>query len=326
MMQAPPQAPAPRALSNAWIWAATAILLLAALELTTRALAASQRWTTGWPPFLADCLFLYLHLPVLGAVLVVVEKLRPTGSTGFRRGQAALFWACYVPVAVLAGQIVAAIAAAAPWAPLFKLHFAAADLNGSWAGVLGHAALLLGIVALTDFFYYWFHRLQHTVPALWAFHSTHHAIRSISAIECYHHPLEDLLRIPFMTLPLALLVGIDAPRLALVSSFIAAWALFNHMDSSFNLGGARRLLVDNHYHRIHHSLRPEHFDKNFAGFFAPWDRLFGTQYLPPPLVEQLPTGLGDIPHPRSLVDYLLSPFQQLLRQWKGSGPAGGKSA
>ena len=30
------------------------------------------------------------------------------------------------------------------------------------------------------------------------------------------------------------------------------------------------------WHRIHHSLQPEHFDKNFAGLLPLWDILFGT--------------------------------------------------
>ena len=31
-------------------------------------------------------------------------------------------------------------------------------------------------------------------------------------------------------------------------------------------------------HRIHHSHREEHRDKNFGAIFSLWDQLFGTQY------------------------------------------------
>ena len=37
------------------------------------------------------------------------------------------------------------------------------------------------IVAITDFFYYWFHRLQHMIPALWAQHKVHHLDEYLNA-------------------------------------------------------------------------------------------------------------------------------------------------
>jgi hypothetical protein len=36
----------------------------------------------------------------------------------------------------------------------------------------------------------------------------------------YHHVLEELFRIPFIILPLAILIKIDAPELAILSSFL----------------------------------------------------------------------------------------------------------
>jgi sterol desaturase/sphingolipid hydroxylase (fatty acid hydroxylase superfamily) len=36
------------------------------------------------------------------------------------------------------------------------------------------------------------------------------------------------------------------------------------------------LLTSPQYHRIHHSLKPAHFDKNFAAWFPLWDILFRT--------------------------------------------------
>ena len=65
--------------------------------------------------------------------------------------------------------------------------------------------------------------------------------------------------------------------LFLLTAFVKAWGLFNHADTSFNLGPLRPVLADNHYHRIHHSMAPEHYGSNFAGMFSLWDRVFGTQ-------------------------------------------------
>jgi sterol desaturase/sphingolipid hydroxylase (fatty acid hydroxylase superfamily) len=308
--------------ARALAWASTAALLLASLELASWALQALQRWSAPLPAFLANCLYLYLHVPFFCAVLVAVEKLHPGSGASRHRFQAMLCWACYVPLAVASAQIVGALAAAVPWAPLIRLQPDPQSLEGP-LGLAFHAAVVVSSFVVFDFFMYWFHRLQHAVPALWAFHSSHHAIRGVSAVESYHHPLEDVFRIPFVTLPVALLYSVDVPRLALLSSFVTAWALFSHMDSSFSLGRIRLLFVDNHYHRIHHSLLAEHHNKNFAGFFSLWDRLFKTQYLPSPGAQVPPTGLADSPHPRSLADYLCAPLRQLAARRRQARATGG---
>jgi hypothetical protein len=45
-------------------------------------------------------------------------------------------------------------------------------------------------------------------------------------------------------------------------------------------GRASVLLVSTQTHRIHHSILPQHRDKNFANWFPIWDILFGTYYHP----------------------------------------------
>jgi sterol desaturase/sphingolipid hydroxylase (fatty acid hydroxylase superfamily) len=43
------------------------------------------------------------------------------------------------------------------------------------------------------------------------------------------------------------------------------------------MGPLKYILVTPQSHRIHHSDRPEHRDKNFANLFSIWDFIFGTQ-------------------------------------------------
>jgi len=40
------------------------------------------------------------------------------------------------------------------------------------------------------------------------------------------------------------------------------------------------MLSSPQYHRIHHSLEPQHINKNFAVWFPVWDILVGTAYRP----------------------------------------------
>ena len=42
------------------------------------------------------------------------------------------------------------------------------------------------------------------------------------------------------------------------------------------LGALEWMFVTPSNHRVHHSLKPEHVDRNFGGLLIVWDRLFGT--------------------------------------------------
>ena len=54
-------------------------------------------------------------------------------------------------------------------------------------------------------------------------------------------------------------------------------------------------------HRIHHSIAPEHIDKNFAAATPIWDVLFGTA-VGPKNGDWLPTGIVGVAPPTTLRD------------------------
>jgi len=156
-----------------------------------------------------------------------------------------------------------------------------------------------------DFFYYWFHRLQHTCPPLWRLHAVHHSIKNLNSVMSFHHPIEEFLKIIPIALPLSLLWRLEDPGyIPLASAFIVAWGQFIHTDSLVNFGRARMVLGDGHYHRIHHSERPEHWNKNFAAFFPVWDWVFGTLHMPRPN-EHPAVGLSARPDGIKLREYLV---------------------
>jgi sterol desaturase/sphingolipid hydroxylase (fatty acid hydroxylase superfamily) len=62
------------------------------------------------------------------------------------------------------------------------------------------------------------------------------------------------------------------------------------------------------YHRWHHSAAPAAINKNFAGLFPFWDRVFGTLHLPK---DRQPTTfgvVGDAP-PAAFLPQLFYPFR-----------------
>ncbi len=145
---------------------------------------------------------------------------------------------------------------------------------------------------LYDFFAYWLHRIEHSVPLLWRMHKLHHEEEHMNVTTTNrHHPLEAVLRVPFVMLPLVTLFSIS--RLVLWLFGVSLGVLlpsFSHMNLKLELGRFTSFLTGPQLHRLHHSSEERHFDKNFANIFPLWDLLFGT-YVAPEKGEFPPTGL-----------------------------------
>ena len=133
---------------------------------------------------------------------------------------------------------------------------------------------LLAFIAY-DFFYYWVHRLSHRVPLLWAGHAIHHEPADFNlTVLVRASAIAPLQAFPFY-LPLAVL-GIPT-TVYLAVALVLHTAMFGlHTRLVGDLGALGWLLNTPSHHRIHHSTRLEHWDKNLGGVLIVWDRLFGT--------------------------------------------------
>lgn len=160
------------------------------------------------------------------------------------------------------------------WRGLFDLGF-----DPGTSLLLAFGAMLASAIVL-DLFFYWFHRLQHS-PLLWPQHLLHHSDTALNVTTTQRaHFLEHLLIPVFMTLPLVLLFRLPTTDLIWIAAIPAAWAYFVHMNIKVSFGPFWWLATSPQYHRIHHSLEPQHFDRNFALWFPVWDVLFGTAWRP----------------------------------------------
>jgi sterol desaturase/sphingolipid hydroxylase (fatty acid hydroxylase superfamily) len=183
----------------------------------------------------------------------------------------------------------------------------------SSAGLLAHSLLFLFVF---DLFYYGFHRLQHTWPLLWEQHRLHHSERALNVTTTQrHHWLEEPLRVFFIVLPMGLAFDIPRAQAGALAFGLSLWGFFIHSNLRLRLGWLTPLLVGPQLHRIHHSIEPEHMDRNFAAFFPIWDIAFGS-YWRPGKSEFPATGLRGEPPPASLVEASLAPF----RAWFGRAP------
>jgi len=170
-------------------------------------------------------------------------------------------------------------------------------------------APLLGMI-LYDFFGYWLHRAQH--KWFWSLHAVHHSIEELSGINSYFHWTEPFFRILFISLPAAYVVGIDGlESIFLIELLVKVQGYYLHTPCNIHLGPVlRRVIADNRFHRVHHSVEPRHFNTNFAAGTTLWDQLFGTAYFP--AEDEWPeVGVVGEPPARTLNEYLWGPFQRL---------------
>lgn len=214
---------------------------------------------------------------------------------------------------------------------------------GDWgAGTTLFATIAL--VLVNDFCVYWTHRLHHEWPVVWPFHAVHHSAEVMTPLTLYRkHPVYDLLSglfraagggIIFGVLLASVGTGIDvisiggANILYVLFSGLGANLRHTHIWLAYPRW-LEHVLISPAQHQIHHSVAPEHYNKNYGEVFAFWDWWFGSLHLSGPR-QTLAFGLSDgtkekarQPHP-TLVHALIVPFleaRNVLRRSSASPTA-----
>jgi sterol desaturase/sphingolipid hydroxylase (fatty acid hydroxylase superfamily) len=208
------------------------------------------------------------------------------------------FWLVYIPCIMISTQLFLLV-----WTPLGVKPL----IPSLSAGLPRPVGAIVGAVAAAyvgDFFYYWCHRAQHRW--FWRFHAVHHSVREMSGAAAYHHVSEGFIKLALYTAPLAFFTQ-DPFAMPVLGWLLALQGYYLHSPTKVHFGPLGRFLADNRFHRIHHSMEPGHFDKNFGVFTTLWDVLFGTAYFPA-AGEWPATGLPDFPEPANMREYLMSPF------------------
>lgn len=135
----------------------------------------------------------------------------------------------------------------------------------AWVGVL------LGV----DLAYYVFHRACHRVGFLWAIHVVHHQSEEYNLSVALRQPWLQILVSPFFYLPLAI-AGVPPVMLLGAITIDTLYQFWIHTRAIGRMGPLEWILNTPSHHRVHHGIDPEYLDKNYAGIFILWDRLFGT--------------------------------------------------
>jgi sterol desaturase/sphingolipid hydroxylase (fatty acid hydroxylase superfamily) len=170
---------------------------------------------------------------------------------------------------------------------------------------IGYAGSVAVMILLMDFLAYWRHRLLHRL--WWRFHALHHSATELHAANSYAHVFESIPNLFLVLIPVSFVDfgGIEVPMTAFM--ILGLLQFYIHSPVTIHFPRLRWFLVDNQFHRIHHSLEEQHFNRNFGIVFTLWDQMFGTAYFP--AKDEWPeTGVAGIVPPSSLSDFLLFPL------------------
>jgi sterol desaturase/sphingolipid hydroxylase (fatty acid hydroxylase superfamily) len=164
---------------------------------------------------------------------------------------------------------VSAITKLATIAALTALYeYRAFDLAGHW-----WAWIIL--LFAEDLCYYAFHRASHEVRFLWAAHENHHSSQHYNLSTALRQSWTTPITGPMFWMPLALL-GFTPAMVMTAQAWSLLYQFWLHTESVRTLGPLEAIMNTPSHHRVHHGSNVEYLDRNHAGIFIIWDRLFGT--------------------------------------------------
>jgi sterol desaturase/sphingolipid hydroxylase (fatty acid hydroxylase superfamily) len=240
-------------------------------------------------------------LGLIGYQLVGVAVFLPL-ELAFPKAEASVFQRLNGIIFLIITAVLVALASLAMVSLRSALHI---ETLVSFKSDFGGPVLAAFALALwTDFQFYVLHRLEHRF--LWRFHAVHHSIRNLSAANSYHHWTEAIW-LTFAAIPFMFIDVNIGPTLGWLTFIFHYQQFYIHTSAKPHFGPFRWLLIDNRYHRIHHSTRPEHHDKNFGAMTPLWDWLFGTLHMPKSH-EWPDVGLPDMSEPQGLKDWSRAPW------------------
>lgn len=277
-----------------WPWASAALVVTLFLAVAAVVLVpllgrdADGALSLG-PDWIGDLADFYLMVYQTGTfqvfiAMLVLGSLAETFLPARREGRSAgalnvafgammlLFVSTITPLPLYVAD---AILESTGWRNVLELDLPTED------SILMSALAMLISALIADFFFYWFHRLQHANCLLWQQHLVHHSDVALNVTTTQRaHFIEQALTLFAVAVPMTVLFNLPTPGVAAIAVVPSAWAYVVHTNVRLGFGPLWWLITSPQYHRIHHSTDPAHHNRNFALWFPLWDVLFGTAYAP----------------------------------------------
>ena len=126
-----------------------------------------------------------------------------------------------------------------------------------------------------DLCYYWAHRMSHEINLFWSGHQVHHQSEEYNLSVALRQSWFQIFFTSFFFWPLALF-GFDPKAIVIVAGFNLLYQFWIHTEAIDRMGFLEWFMNTPSHHRVHHGRNPKYIDKNHAGVFIIWDRMFGT--------------------------------------------------
>ena len=130
---------------------------------------------------------------------------------------------------------------------------------------------------LDDLAYYVFHRTAHTVRWFWASHVIHHSSQHYNLTTALRQTWTGFFSASFLfRLPL-FLIGFPPAMVFFCAGLNLVYQFWIHTEQISRMPRWFEAVMNTpSHHRVHHAVNPRYLDRNYAGVFIIWDKLFGS--------------------------------------------------
>lgn len=144
------------------------------------------------------------------------------------------------------------------------------------------------ILFAEDFTYYWFHRISHESRFFWASHVVHHSSKKYNLSTALRQTWSGSFYTFVFWIPL-ILIGFHPVMVLVQISISLIYQYWIHTELIKKMPKWFEAIFNTpSHHRVHHAINAQYLDRNHAGIFIIWDKLFNTFE---PEVEQPKYGL-----------------------------------
>ena len=131
-------------------------------------------------------------------------------------------------------------------------------------------------LVLFDFLFYWAHRVSHEMNFFWGAHVVHHQSEEYNLSVALRQPWFHSIIAFFIFLPIPFL-GFDPIIFGVAAGLQTLYQFWIHTRAIHKMPAVVEYFLNTpSHHRVHHAVNPKYIDKNHAGVFMLWDRMFGT--------------------------------------------------
>ena len=110
---------------------------------------------------------------------------------------------------------------------------------------------------------------------LWSAHVNHHSSRHFNLSTALRQSWTTPITGPIFWVPLALL-GFHPLMILAAQAISLIYQFWIHTELIGRLGPFEWIMNTPSHHRVHHGSNVQYLDRNYAGIFIVWDRLFGS--------------------------------------------------